>query len=55
MDATATLGRSVATHRADSLLKEAATTSTPMLDREKERLQTILAEEQAVRAALVTA
>eukprot|EP01043_Picozoa_sp_COSAG02_P017186 COSAG02_NODE_774_length_17325_cov_322.794381_2_plen_2501_part_00 len=54
VDVTATLGRSIATKRADTLLTEAATTSTPMLDREKERLQSILAEEQSMRAALET-
>ena len=54
-DATSILGRSVATHRAEALLTEAVATSTPMLDREKERLQAILTEERVVRAALEAA
>ena len=49
------LGRTFATHQAESLLTEAVATSTPVVDREKERLQSMLAEERALHAQLEVA
>jgi hypothetical protein len=54
-EATEALGRTVATHQAESLLTEAVATSTPVLDREKERLTAILEQERALHAQLEAA
>jgi chromosome segregation ATPase len=54
-EAVGTLGRTVSTSQAEALLTEAVATSSPVLDREKERLQAILTEERTVHAALEAA